>query len=199
MDPAANVRPEEVDITTLDSSLFAKSRNDLSFVVREKLFYLYEHQASVNPNIPVRDLLYAGRIFEKILDNKLIYATKPVKIPAPRFICLYNGPSKMPDYSELRLSDAFASPFDPGEEKALELVVKVYNIKPGHNKKILGRSPILNGCSTFIDNVRQRLDAGIALDYAIRDAVLHCVKMGILDDYLTKNGSEVNKHADRRV
>jgi hypothetical protein len=41
--------------------------NDISFEIGDKLVVLIEHQSTINPNMPLRLLLYIGRVYEKIL------------------------------------------------------------------------------------------------------------------------------------
>ena len=52
---------------------------------------LYEHQASLNPNMPLRDLLYIARQYEKYVKRKSLYADRLLKIPTPNFVVFYNG------------------------------------------------------------------------------------------------------------
>lgn len=51
---------------------------------------------TVNPNIPLRDLLYIAREYEKIIAVRDRYKTSLVKIPVPRFIVFYNGTEEYP-------------------------------------------------------------------------------------------------------
>ena len=48
---------EDLEINTLENAIYLKVKNDVSFVFN---FYLnlYEHQASLNPNMPLRVLLF---------------------------------------------------------------------------------------------------------------------------------------------
>ncbi|MCL1836461.1 MAG: Rpn family recombination-promoting nuclease/putative transposase [Treponema sp.] len=49
---------------------------------------LIEHQSTINPNMPLRLLLYIAHLYEKIIGRKKLYNTKLEKIPAPEFIVL---------------------------------------------------------------------------------------------------------------
>jgi hypothetical protein len=147
-----------VNINTLTDVLYRNQLNDLSFTIDNRLVVLIEHQSTVNENIPLRILEYIGRIYEKIIDRKKIYQTSLVKIHEPEFIVLYNGKAPYPDYSELKLSDAFMDieGLKPAKDRKipLELVVKVYNINHGHNREILEKSKNLDSYSVFIGKVR---------------------------------------------
>ena len=46
--------PEELTIATLENAIYMSVKNDISCVVDMRL-NLYEHQSTVNPNIPLRD------------------------------------------------------------------------------------------------------------------------------------------------
>ena len=50
-----------------------------------------EYQSTVNPNMPLRCLLYAGRVYEELVDDDARYRTNLVKIPTPEFYVFYNG------------------------------------------------------------------------------------------------------------
>ena len=49
--------PDELEIVTLESAIYMGMKNDLAFILDLNLF-LFEHQSTYNPNIPLRDLLY---------------------------------------------------------------------------------------------------------------------------------------------
>ena len=49
--------PEALEINTLDNAIYIGMKNDLSFIIDEQLS-LYEHQSTVNPNMPLRFLFY---------------------------------------------------------------------------------------------------------------------------------------------
>lgn len=52
---------EEIEINTLEDVIYIKMKNDLSFILDSGL-YLYEHQSSYNPNMPLRGFLLCGFI-----------------------------------------------------------------------------------------------------------------------------------------
>ena len=98
--------PEELEIVTLDNAIYMGMKNDLAFIVDMNL-YLYEHQSTYNPNIPLRDLFYISSEYQKLVDKKSLYVSSIVKIPAPQFIVFYNGTRKADDKQELRLSQMY--------------------------------------------------------------------------------------------
>ena len=174
---------------TLKNVLFMGKYNDLSFSVGEKLVVFFEHQASINENMALRCLLYCGRVYEKLIKNSLMYATKRVTIPTPEFYVLYNGPKPFPDTMVYRLSDSFAQ--SSSDEPALELVVKVYNVNIGYNEEIVKRSEHLHGYITLVSKAREHELSGLERSKAVALAIKECIELGILVEYLTNNASEV--------
>ena len=105
-------------------------KNDLAFIIDTNLF-LYEHQSTYNPNMPLRDLLYISAEYQKIVDHKSLYSSVLQKIPAPYFIVFYNGTEKEEDRWENSLSEAYENL--TGEPK-LELKVITLNNCASHSR-----------------------------------------------------------------
>jgi hypothetical protein len=182
-----------VEINTLSDILFMDQINDVSFTVCGRQIVLYEHQSSVNRNMPLRLLLYIARVYEKITDRKKLYRTSLEKIPAPEFIVLYNGLAPQKDHETLRLSDAFMGVADlraASGPPALELVVQVYNINKGHNAALAEKCGTLGGYSAFVDKVRE-YGRGMPKEAAMKAAIKHCIDNNILKPFLEKHSSEV--------
>ena len=183
-----------IEINTLNDVLYKGKVNDLSFSLDNRYIVLYEHQATINKNMPVRVLLYLGRLLEKLLDRKSLYREKQIPLMTPEFIVLYNGQKPYPDISYMRLSDAFISQPHKNEGEpapSVELVVKVINIGYGHNKSILEKSKPLQDYSIFTYKVQEYKDSGLPLQEAIRRAVIYCRENDIMQPFLTDNSSEV--------
>ena len=83
-------RSEELEIVTLENAIYMGMKNDLAFIIDTNLF-LYEHQSTYNPNMPLRDLFYISSEYQKLVDHKSLYSSALQKIPAPYFIVFYNG------------------------------------------------------------------------------------------------------------
>ena len=69
--------------------------------------HLYEHQSSVNPNMPLRYLPYITDTYERLIVNENIYGKKRIRLPEPQFVVFYNGTEPQPERKILRLSDSF--------------------------------------------------------------------------------------------
>ncbi|MDR0721024.1 MAG: Rpn family recombination-promoting nuclease/putative transposase [Treponema sp.] len=189
--------PPEVPITinTLEGVLFMERINDISFEVGDKLVIVLEHQSTVNPNMPLRCLLYLARLYEKMIDSKNIYKSRLVPLPRPECFILYNGKADYPDENTLRLSAAFVS----GEEAGitgklppdLELVVQVRNINEGHNEELVRRSEKLRGYRFFIAKARELEGSLKDREAAVEAAVKYCISEGVLKEFLELHSSEV--------
>jgi hypothetical protein len=186
---------EPITINTLEGALYMDRLNDLSFTVGKKLVVLIEHQSTINPNMPLRILMYIARIYEKIVENKDIYAKGLIKIPRPEIIILYNGPDTNWDIRQLKLSDAFedasALGVDISTPPPLELSATMYNINQSHNEAMLQKSETLNGYSAFIDKVREFDKELRDLAIALKKAVEYCIDHNILKEFLELHSSEV--------
>ena len=91
----------------VENVLYKNFKNDISFEVDQKVIVFGEHQSTVNKNMPLRCLMYAGRAYEQLVDSEDRYRTALVKIPAPEFYTFYNGIAEFPLEQELFLSDAY--------------------------------------------------------------------------------------------
>lgn len=54
----------EPKINILDNAICLSMKNDVSFIFNNELF-LYEHQSTVNPNMPFANLIYVIEILRK--------------------------------------------------------------------------------------------------------------------------------------
>lgn len=101
--------PEELQIITLENAIYMGMKNDLAFIMDMDL-YLYEHQSTYNPNIPLRNLFYIADEYQRLVVRQSLYSTVIQKIPTPRFLVFYNGTKEVEDCSEFRLSSAYENP-----------------------------------------------------------------------------------------
>ena len=175
---------------TLTNALYMDRVNDLSFRIGDKLVIFFEAQASLNENMPLRDLIYCGRVYEKIIDNSAMYSEQRVMIPKPEFYILYNGIKPFPERKVCRLSESYERP--DGGEAPLELVVTVYNVNKGYNNDIISRSNNLYGYVTLVSKTREFEGHGMKRKEAVNTAINECIREGILSEYLKNNASEVS-------
>ena len=152
---------------------------------------LVEHQSTLNDNLPLRDLLYVSTLFKRMIDSKRLYRKKALMIPRPEFIVLYNGTADIPEYQELRLSDAYLGELREGEEDALQLVVKVYNINSKKNAEILKKCETLKQYSRFVDIMRSYQKTDQLTNEKMVEIMERCQRDGILTDFFREYGTEL--------
>ena len=140
----------------------------------------------MNPNIPLRDLIYVTKVLQNITRNETLYSSGLIKLPAPRFVVFYNGTDPQPEEQILRLSDAFEKKM---EEPEPELVVKVYNINSGYNPELMEACCLLKEYAQYVEQVR-RFARKQPFQEAVEQAVDYCIRNGILADFLSKNRAE---------
>ena len=98
--------PDALEIVTWENAVYMGMKNDLAFIVDTGLF-LYEHQSTYTPNMPLRDLFYISGEYQKLVNNRSLYSSTLQKIPAPNFLVFYNGTEKKEDSWVNYLSDAY--------------------------------------------------------------------------------------------
>ena len=177
---------DDLKIVTLENAIYMGMKNDLAFMLETNI-YLYEHQSTLNPNIPLRDLIYIGIEYQQYVDDKSLYSSRLQKIPAPKFMVFYNGTDTVDDRVELRLSNAYEH---LAGEPDLELKVLMLNVNEGHNKELMEQCQTLKEYAIYVARVRKYASAQ-NLNDAVERAITECIKEGILVDFLRKNRSEV--------
>ena len=178
--------PEKLEIVTLENAIYMGMKNDLAFIIDTDLF-LYEHQSTYNPNMPLRDLFYISSEYQKLVDKKSLYSSVLQKIPAPQFIVFYNGTEKEKDSWVNHLSEAFENL--PGNPK-LELEVLTININEGHNEELMEHCQTLKEYAKYVNCVR-KYARELELNEAVKLAVDECIRNNILSEFLRANKSEV--------
>ena len=178
--------PEKLEIVTLENAIYMGMKNDLAFIIDTNLF-LYEHQSTYNPNMPLRDLFYISSEYQKLVDKKSLYSSVLQKIPAPQFIVFYNGTEKKKDSWVNHLSEAFEN---LSSDPKLELEVLTININEGHNPELMEQCQILREYAQYVTCVR-RYAKKFELADAVEQAVDECIHKNILSEFLRKNKVEV--------
>ena len=185
--------PEQLEVTTLENAIYMNMKNDVSFLLDAEMM-LYEHQSTWNPNMPLRDLIYITRLLEKYVNRESLYASTPVRIPAPHFVVFYNGSSDVSEDVILKLSDAFEERKGSHlerKEPELELKVHFLNINQGYNEELMERCRTLREYSEFVARIRRYAAGETAIEEAVDRAVTECIAEGILVDFLRSQRAEV--------
>lgn len=176
----------QLEIVTLDNAIYMGMKNDLAFIINTNLF-LYEHQSTYNPNMPLRDLFYISGEYQKLVDLKSLYTSTRLRIPTPNFIVFYNGTEKNEDRWVEYLSESYEN---MSGEPNLELKVIILNINVGHNKKLMEECQTLREYAQYVAKVR-RYSEEMKLNTAVECAVSESIQEGILKEFLQKNRAEV--------
>ena len=177
--------PAMLTITTLDNAIYMTMENDLSFIIDMRLA-LYEQQSTVNPNLPLRFLMYITDIYSAYTKDMNIYGSKKVQIPLPSFVIFYNGVKSQPDRTEFFLSELFHPTTD---QPALELKAVMLNINKGHNQELMNACHTLRDYSEYVARIRT-YSAEMPLTDAVEKAITECIHENILRDFLLKNRAE---------
>ena len=218
--------PDVITINTIEDAVYMGMKNDLSILVSEEISLyrsveLYEQQSSYNPNMPIRELMYAGKLYDKFIYLAKLnrYGKKLMPLPIPRLVCLYNGEDSKEDEVELRLSDAFKEEIrrniSIGEvnltpeqieaetnrlfEKAdpdIEARVRMININHGHNPGMLRNCEPLEEYSWLVAKIREynKPDADgkrPGIESAIDRAIEEMPDSSIIKEFIVANRAEV--------
>ena len=176
-----------IQITTIREVMYLSMRNDVSFLIADEM-NLYEQQSSFNPNMPLRQLQYAGNLYEKyITEHKLNkYGTRLLALPVPKLVVFYNGTPEREDETILRLSDSFPE----GAEADIEVRVRMININYGRSEDILESCEPLKEYAWLVEEIRKnRLDAQI--EQAVDMAIAEMPKEYVIKPFLEAHQVEV--------
>lgn len=180
---------EEVEVTTIHDVIYINMKNDVSFIVDSHMS-LFEQQSSVNPNMPLRGLMYFGNLYDSYIESRglNIYGSKLIQIPTPQYYVLYNGKVEAPAVAELKLSDAFAKESPKGK---FEWTATFINLNQGKNDALLEKCRPLEEYMFLIRCIRENEVKGMRIEDAIDTAVQHCIECNVLKDFLIAHRAEV--------
>ena len=174
--------PEDLHIITMEDIIYISMKNDLSFILDDQIA-LYEHQSTVNPNLPMRGLLYLGRQYEQYIHEHHVnlFSSTLQKLPFPQFYVFYNGTSTMPDRVELKLSDAFIlNEHTQNLSPALECTAVLLNINDGCNQELMNNCKVLGEYARFMSILREYLKKLPDKTQAIMETINYCIEHDIL-------------------
>lgn len=179
--------PDDIKLTTLENAVYMSMKNDVSFLIADTMNF-YEQQSTVNPNMPMRFLVYAGMVYSKFVEEDKSYhrySSKQQKAPTPKCICFYNGVSEQKDKVILKLSDSFSG------ESDIDVKVTMLNINYGHNKELLDMCKPLNDYAWFVDRVRLYQKNESSLEAAIDRTLNELSDESLIKPFLLANKAEV--------
>ena len=182
--------PSELEIYTVESTVYITRRDDVAFII-DFVLNIYEHQSTINPNMPLRGLLHFAQEYNKYVESNQInlYKRTLQKIPTPKFVIFYNGEAEQPDRKVLRLSEAFENKDQKG---CLECEAILININYGQNKELLEKCKILKEYAIFVEIVRKYMKQNPDNPKkAFHEAIEECINNNILRDFLISQRAEV--------
>lgn len=196
-----------ITVNTIEDVIYVGYKNDIAFVIDSEL-NLYEHQSSVNKNMPIRGLIYFAELYKGYIErNSLrIYNETEVKLPFPRYVVFYNGEKDETEKSVQRLADLFVrNEANQNQKPCLDVEVLLLNINYGCNKEIMNKCQKLMEYSKLIAMIIGKT-ADLAKKYsqnsiekskkeifteAVSLAIEEAISNNILRETLIKNKAEV--------
>ena len=196
-----------IEINTIEDAIYIGYKNDISFVIDSEL-NLYEHQSSVNKNMPIRGLIYLTELYKGYIERNglRIYNETQVKLPFPRYIVFYNGRDGEPERRVMPLSDSYmTNDSNKGQKPCLELEALLVNINYGCNKEIMNKCQKLMEYSQLIALIRKHYDELVEkyaklgihkskkeiFAEAVSLAIEEAIRNNILKEILRNNKAEV--------
>lgn len=188
LNDSSHTDTDGLTVTTLPGGVYMKYKNDASFVFSQDL-YMFEQQASKNPNMPLRFLHYVSDVLRRMYNNKDLHKSTMLKIPVPHFVTFYNGLEPMNESEiTLRLSDMFEHKTD---SPSMELIVRVININDNSKSDILNKCSTLRDYMIFVNKVRMKRNSYKDIRLAVTEAVDECIAEDILSDFFIQHRDEV--------
>ncbi len=178
--------PDDIQFNTIGDAVYMGMRNDVSFIVAFEM-NLWEHQSTYNPNMPMRFLIYAGRLYEKYIQGSdyYQYSSSLQQVPRPVCMCFYNGKQKQPARKVLRLSSAYGGKGD------IEVKVTMLNINYGKNQQLMDACKPLKEYAWIVDAVRKHQTEKLDLDAAVDAALDEMPESFVLKAFLLEHRAEV--------
>ena len=177
---------DELQFNTIGEALYLKMKNDISFIIYFEM-NLWEHQSTYNPNMPMRFLRYAARLYEKFIatTDYYEYSSTLQAIPTPKCVCFYNGTKEQPEKQVLSLSDAYEGDGD------IEVKVTMLNINYGMNKKLMEACKPLQEYAWIVDAVRKHQKEKMDLEAAVDASVDEMPEDFVIREFIIANRAEV--------
>ena len=177
---------DDLQFNTIGEALYLKMKNDISFIIYFEM-NLWEHQSTYNPNMPMRFLRYAARLYEKFIatTDYYEYSSTLQAIPTPKCVCFYNGTKEQPEKQVLSLSDAYEGDGD------IEVKVTMLNINYGKNKTLMEACKPLQEYAWIVDTVRSHQKEKMDLDAAVDVSVDEMPDNFVIREFIIANRAEV--------
>ena len=218
--------PDDITINTIEDVVYLGMKNDLSLLVSENVtmyrsLRVFEQQSTINPNMPIREYMYSGKLYDKFIYSAKLhrYGRKLMPLPIPKLVVFYNGEDPQEDEVMLRLSDAFKeeirrglqsnqpdlpkSKFEAEVERVykeadpdVEVKVRMININYGHNRELLESCKPLEEYAWFVAKVREnnqpdKDESRPGIENAINRTIDEMTNDFLIKDFLVAHRAEV--------
>ena len=169
--------------------MYINVKDDVGMIFHD-ILSIFEQQSSFCPNMPFRGLGYIANSLREYIaqtyeDPSVMYSSRLIHIPVPRYYVFYNGTSEQPEEQILRLSDAYDGDGD------VDVTAHMLNINKGHNRKLLDACKPLAEYAELVSRVRIFRDDGLSNEEAVKEAVNSCIADGILAGILRREMAKV--------
>lgn len=178
---------DDIELKTLDNTYDNGKNNDVAFVCQNKLVVMFEHQSTINENMPVRFLLYLAQYYNELTKKGDKYRKKRISLPEPMCYVFYNGKEETEPIRTLNLADAFVN----GKSEWLNLKTIAYDIKYDKGCKLLKDCRELMEYSLFVKKVEEYAATGIETNQAVCKAVNYCIEHDIMKEFMEAHRGEV--------
>ena len=151
---------------------------------------LWEHQSTLNPNMPLRGLFYFSLLYQNYLitRDEALFTTKLITIPSQQYYVFYNGDENVEDILKLRLSDAF---IDFTEKGDFEWTATMININKNHNETLHKKCKPLYDYCRFVDRIKVNLKNKMEKEAAVDEAIDWAVKENLLEGLIKEQRAQI--------
>lgn len=174
----------KIKFYTLNNKKYLLIKNNLSFIVENKLVVLSEYLVTISSKELLKELTHTAILYEEILNTD-----KSANIHTVELIIFHNDTKGQPLKKILRLSDNFKICTD---NNSFEIKVKIVNIKYEIDNQILLRNTYLNDYSLFICKVQNYIKQNMDKTEAIKLCIKECIDENTsIREFLIENNDKI--------
>ena len=81
----------DLEIITLEISIFGDMKNDQAFIIDGRFIILIKHHSTVSSNMPFREFIYLAKEYERLFFSAYVYSKEKIKLPVPELYVFYSG------------------------------------------------------------------------------------------------------------
>lgn len=178
----------DIELKTLDSTYDNGKKNDVAFLCKNQLIMMFEHQSTINENMPVRFLLYLAEYYNKMTKSDDRYRKKRINLPEPQCYIFYNGKEDTEPERVMNLAEAFPK----GKSEWLNLKAVAYDINYDKGCRLFADCKELMEYSLFVKKVEEYVSEGnLTTEQAVCKAVNYCIDHDVMKEFMIEHREEV--------